>query len=603
MAHDDSLLQTALELHRAQRIDEARAVYQQIVDAQPQRADALGLLGIALRQLGRNAEALEYLRRAVTLDPTQAAHWGNLGEVHRLLGNADEALACYAQAVRLAPFVAELHSNLGSLLQDAGRFDEAAASYAAALGCDPNHPDAHYNLGNLQQISRQWDQAAQSYRRALALRPNFIQAMCNLGNLLRERGEWAEALQLLESAYAQDPDSVPAVSNLGVVLQDLGRTDEAQRLCERALALAPHRAELHVNLGTTYKDLGDPTTALAYYERALELDPHSFQAAHSRGAALLSQGDFAGGWAGYEQRMRCDQFDTRDFPQPRWDGAPLAGRTILIHAEQGFGDTLQFIRYLPQVAAQGGNVVVAVQPPLIPLLQNTGIPNLFPLDGPLPPFDLHVPLMSLPHVLGTTLDTAPRDVPYLAAPPDRIAAWCDRLQAYPGFRVGLVWQGRPDHHRDCLRSIPLAAFRPLADVPGVRLISLQQGPGSEQLAALAALPPDARFGVIDLGSEYGADGTLFMDAAAVIANLDLVIACDTGLAHLAGGMAAPVWVALPLGAEWRWMQKRDDSPWYPTMRLFRQTKFRDWDGVFQRMAAALAEEAGGWRPKAGGDIL
>ncbi len=592
MSHDDSLLQTALELHRAQRFDEARAAYQQIVDAQPQRADALGLLGIALRQLGRYAEAVETLRRAVALDPTQAALFGNLGEIHRLMGNADEALAYYAEAARLAPFVAELHNNLGSLLQNARRFDEAAASYAAALRCDPNYAEAHYNLGNLQQIRRQWDQADQSYRRALALRPDFVPAKCNLGNLLRERGMLAEALQWLESAYAQDPDAVPAVSNLGVILQDLGRTDEAQRLCERALALAPQRAELHVNLGTTYKDLGDPATALRFYERALELDPNSYHAAHSRGTALLALGDFVGGWAGYEQRAHCEQFDTRDFPQPRWNGGSLSGRTILIHAEQGFGDTLQFIRYVPLVAERGGNVLVAVQPLLVPLLQACGVPNVLPLDGPLPPFEVHVPLMSLPHVLRTTLETVPANVPYLAAQPERIARWRDRLQNYPGFRVGLVWQGRPAHHRDCLRSIPLKAFRPLADVPGVRLISLQLGPGSEQLVALAEQAESDRFPVIDLRPEYGADGAVFMDSAAVIANLDLVIACDTGLAHLAGGMAAPVWVALPFGAEWRWMQNRDDSPWYPTMRLFRQTKFRDWHGVFQRMAAALAEEAG-----------
>jgi tetratricopeptide (TPR) repeat protein len=603
MSVHDSLLQSALQLHRADRIDEARAVYQQIVDAEPRRADALGLLGIALRQLNRYAEAIEYLSRAADLEPHHAVHFGNLAECHRLLGNASEALANYAKAAQLAPFVAELQSNLGSLLQDAGRLDEAAASYAAALRCDPSYVEAHYNLGNLWQTRRQFDQAAACYRRALALRPDYIPAMCNLGNVLREQGNLAEALPLLQSAYAQDPNAVPAISNLGVVLQDLGRTDEAQRLCLRAVQLAPERAELYVNLGTTYKDLGDPATALSFYERALELKPDSPHAAHSRALALLSLGDFRRGWAGYENRRRCEQYDTRDFPQPYWDGAPLAGRTILVHAEQGLGDTLQFIRYVPLVGKHGGRVLVAVQEALLPLLRASGVPNLISLNGPLPDFDLHVPLMSLPHVLGTTLETIPADVPYLAAEPERVARWCERLQVLEGIRVGLVWQGRREHHRDCLRSIPLAAFRPLAQVPAVRLVSLQQGFGSEQLAALGALPPEKSFEVVDLSPDFGADGAVFMDAAAVMKHLDLVVACDTGLAHLAGGLGVRVWLALPYGAEWRWLQNRDDSPWYPTMRLFRQTTFRDWDGLFEQMAAALAQSARDWSRDAKRDKL
>jgi hypothetical protein len=244
-----------------------------------------------------------------------------------------------------------------------------------------------------------------------------------------------------------------------------------------------------------------------------------------------------------------------------------------------------------------------VQEALLPLLRASGVPNLLSLGGPLPDFDLHVPLMSLPHILGTTLETIPPGVPYLSAEPERVARWRDRLQALAGIRVGLVWQGRREHHRDCLRSIPLAAFRPLAAVPGVRLISLQQGFGVEQLAALGALSPEQSFEVIDLSPELGADGAVFMDAAAVMKNLDLVVACDTGLAHLAGGMGVRTWLALPFGAEWRWLQNREDSPWYPTMRLFRQPKFRDWDSVFQQMAAALAQSAPDWSRDAKRDKL
>jgi hypothetical protein len=347
-------------------------------------------------------------------------------------------------------------------------------------------------------------------------------------------------------------------------------------------------------LGTIYKDLGDPVTALSYYERALELNPESPHAAHSRALALLLLGDFPRGWAGYEHRRRCEQYDTRDFPQPFWNGTSLAGRTILIHAEQGLGDTLQFVRYVPLVAQRGGRPLVAVQEGLLPLLRASGVPNLLSLTQPLPHFDLHVPLMSLPHVLGTTLETIPCDVPYLDVEPERVAHWRERLKPCDGLRVGLVWQGRREHHRDCLRSIPLTKFRPLAAVPGVRLVSLQQGFGVEQLQALRALPPEQSFEVVDLSPEFGADGTIFMDAAAVMKNLDLVVACDTGLAHLAGGLGVRTWLALPYGAEWRWLQHREDSPWYPTMRLFRQGKFRDWDSVFEQMAGALAQSAHDW---------
>ncbi len=360
---------------------------------------------------------------------------------------------------------------------------------------------------------------------------------------------------------------------------------------------------MHINLGNTYRDLGDAATALKCFERALELEPGNYQAGHSRGTALLALGEFASGWAGYENRLRCEQYDTRDFPQPRWDGGPFEGRTILVHSEQGFGDTLQFIRYVSLVSKLGGNAFVGVQPPLMSLLRVSGVRNLIAVEGPYPPFDFHVPLMSLPHVMGTRLESVSCDVPYLAIEPERIERWRERLHKHAGFRVGLVWQGRTSYARDCLRSIPLTAFRPLADVPDVQLISLQQGPGSEQLAALAAQDAGTRFAVIDPELQLEPDGSVFLDAAAVMKNLDLVIACDTGLAHLAGGLGVPVWVALSLGSEWRWMQQRDDSPWYPTMRLFRQTTFRDWDGVFQRMAAALAQRVEGWRSQAAGGTL
>ena len=596
MSDHDPLLQSAIQLHRAGRIDEARALYQQIVDANPMGVDALHLLGMSLRQLGRHAEAIAHLRRAVAIDASQAPLFGNLAEAHRELGQTAEAIECYAAAARLAPQGAEVHSNLGALLQQVGRLDEAEASYAHALRCDPRFPDAHYNLGNLFQVRRQWDRAIACYRQALEIKPDYGAAQCNLGNALRERGEVDEALRWLETATALDPDSVAAISNLGVVLQDLGRPQEAQPHCERALKLAPNLPQLHTNLGTVYKDLGDLKTAIECYDRALAIQGDHAQALLSRSTAILALGDLEAGFAGYEHRIRCEQFDTRNFPQPRWDGSPLEGRTLLVHSEQGLGDTLQFIRYVRLATQPGGTVLVSVQPVLLPLLRASGIPNLLPAAEPLPPFDVHVPLMSLPYVFHTREETIVRDVPYLAVEPQRVERWREYLQEYPGLKVGIVWQGRPDHRRDRVRSIPLAAFAPLARVPGVRLFSLQKGPGCEQLAALLAGQGGQHyFDLVDTGSKLDNDGPMFMDTAAVIKNLDLVIAADTGLAHLAGGLAAPTWVALCVGAEWRWMIDREDSPWYPSMRLFRQPKLGDWTDVFRRMADALREQAEGRR--------
>ena len=291
-------------------------------------------------------------------------------------------------------------------------------------------------------------------------------------------------------------------------------------------------------------------------------------------------GRFEQGWAGYEWRWKCKEFGSLPpFQPPLWDGSFLDGRTILVHAEQGLGDTLQFIRYVPSLHQRGGRVILMCQPPLVRLLtRSPGIERLLAHGDPVPEFDVHTPLLSLPRLLGTTLESVPADVPYLEAEPQLVEAWRHRLGSYPGFKVGIVWQGNPKFRLDRLRSIPLAQFAPLARVPGVHQFSLQKGPGAEQLAAVTD-----RFPVTDLGRRLDD----FMDTAAVLKNLDLVISVDTAIAHLAGALGIPVWVALPFAPDWRWLMGREDSPWYPTMRLFRQTRPGQWEDVFHHIAEAL----------------
>ncbi len=297
---------------------------------------------------------------------------------------------------------------------------------------------------------------------------------------------------------------------------------------------------------------------------------------------MLTQGRLAEGWREYEWRSQCQEFGNRWFSQPLWDGTPLGDKGLLVHAEQGLGDTLQFIRYQPLLKQHCSNVIVEVQAPLLPILELAGFSGLVGRQTPLPPFDVQVPILSLPGILKTTLDNLPTRVPYLRARENLVAHWRRELSGVRSLKVGIVWQGSPTYAEDRYRSIPLSWFAVLAQVPGVQLYSLQKGPGSEQLQGL-----DGRFSVIDLGSRADNETGAFMDTAAIMKNLDLVITSDTASAHLAGALGVPVWVALRISPDWRWLIEGESSPWYPTMRLFRQTEFENWRPVFDRMAAAL----------------
>jgi tetratricopeptide (TPR) repeat protein len=616
MPSDSELLQSAARLHLAGNVDEARKVYEQVLEREPNNANALNLLGLASWQSGQHAAAAELLRKAIALDGSQAAFYGNLAAALRGLRQFDEAVENYQRAIRLQPYAAVVHVHLGSLYEELDAPDKAIASYETAVRVEPNRPEAYvrlarvhkqrgdlraaesffrqaiqrapgvaelyFELANVLQIAGRLDDAVECYRKALELKPDYPEADCNLGNALRERGEWDEAVALLQRAVERRPDFAAPMSNLGAVLQDLGRLDEARTCFERALAIEPTRPEVLLNLGIISKDQGRVEEALGWYERALAAQPGYAQALCSRGTARLSLGQFAEGWADYEHRVQCRQYNTLRLPQPRWDGSPLGDRRLLVHGEQGFGDQMQFLRYLPLVRERVGHVTLVVDEPLVPLFDQSGYGPVGPKLSPLPPFDVHVPLMGLPHVFGTTLDTVPADIPYLSAEQARVERWRGEVEKYPGLRVGIAWQGRPQYHGDRLRSVPLACFEPLSCVEGVRLISLQKVYGTEQLAEVAG-----RFEVIDLAASLDVGGEAFLDIAAAMKSLDLVISCDTAIAHLAGALGVRVWVALVHAPDWRWMLGRDDSPWYPTMRLFRQSQPRQWSDVFARMAAEL----------------
>jgi Flp pilus assembly protein TadD len=535
----------------ARYYSEAVPLFRQVLQSQPRSADAQYKLGRALIRLGRMGEAIDALRPAVQLMPCSPEAHNDLGYVLAASGRHEEAVSAYQQAILLRSEYALAHNNLATALVELGRLAEAVQEYREALRLQPDYAEAHHNLGLVLMALQRQDEAINCYRQAIRLKPDFAAAYADLAVALLREGELTDAEECLRTAVQIKPDF----------------------------------AEAHSAMGSLLQETGDPDGALRCYEEALRLKPDCAIAHSSRAMLWLVQGNLEQGWPEYEWRWRCKDTFERAFDQPRWDGSPMDGRTILLHAEQGLGDTIQLVRYAPMVRERGGRIVLECQKPLERLLaRSPGIDQLVTQGSALPPFDVRLPLLSLPGVFRTTLATVPGATPYVFADPDLVEYWRQELRTPSGRKIGIVWQGSPTYNSDRRRSIPLTEFAPLARVPGVHLISLQKGLGVEQLKAL---PEDFR--VVDLNERLDQAAGPFMDTAAVIMNLDLVIAPDTAIAHLAGALGARVWVALATSPSWRWLLDRDDSPWYPTARLFRQRENGSWLGVMEQMAQALAK--------------
>ncbi|HUT37493.1 MAG TPA: FkbM family methyltransferase [Planctomycetota bacterium] len=407
------------------------------------------------------------------------------------------------------------------------------------------------------------------------------------GVQLGASGRLNEAVACLRKALEFEPKQADAHASLGDVFLAQDRAEEAAACYGRALALDPSLVMAHNNLGNARWELGLRDEAEACFDRALALDPTLAEPHVNRAIAWLLRGDFERGWPEYEWRWRMAGFTMPSFEQPLWDGSPLDGRTLLLHAEQGLGDTVQMARYVGILERLGGRVILVCQEPLVALLRGSlGADRVFAEGADLLRFDLHLPLMSVPGRLHTSLETIPGEVPYLAPHEGLVRAWRDELSGLDGLRVGIAWQGNRSYAGDRQRSIPLAEFAPLAAVPHVQLISLQKGPGVEQLAEARA-----RFPILDFGERLDGRAGPFMDTAAILASLDLVVACDTVVAHLAGALGVPVWLALSVAPDCRWLLDREDSPWYPTARLFRQSRRGEWADVFGRMASELRARA------------
>jgi tetratricopeptide (TPR) repeat protein len=481
------------------------------------------------------------------------------------------------------PVPARASTLLAAIAADAGLVEEGLRWAALAREADRGAASPAYITGRLLQEAGRLAQAETSYREAVALDPGHARAYNNLGCVLHMQGRLDDALAAYRRALDLDPSLPQANQNYASIVRDAGTLERAAEEYRRATRAHPGDAMAFNDLGNTLRELGRHREALAAFAQALALDPDLAQAHFSRAFVLLLLGDYAAGWQEYDWRWRLPAFNApaRRFAQPMWDGGPVPGATVLLHAEQGLGDTLQFARYVALVAGRCGTVVFESQPELVALMRDVpGVGRVVARGEPLRAFDVHAPLMSLPRIFGTTLESIPWDGPYVRASPERAASWAQAAHSGGArLRVGLVWAGRPQQWDDRKRSLTLDRLAPLAAVRGVTFFSLQVGDAATQ----AKTPPQG-MELVDLTSRI-AD---FADTAALVSCLDLVITIDTSVAHLAGAMGVPVWVLVAHAPDWRYHLERSDQPWYPSMQLFRQERDGDWSGAIARVAEALA---------------
>ncbi len=612
------LIHEAYKLHQAGMLTTAEELYRKLLDEQPEHIDALFFLGTLNLQQENYDTARTYFIKTLMLKPEHAMAHCNLGTALQKSGNLDGAIESYNKSISLRPDYADAHYNLGNALKEHGQLDKAAESYGQAILYRQDYADAYYNLGNVLKAQHKPDKSVDCFSKAISLKPDYAMAHCNLGSVLQELGKIDEAIASYKIATTLKPDYTMAYCNLGTAFQELGKIDEAIKIYKKALSFKPDFVMAYCNLGSAFQESGlmneaetcykkaialNPDYAMAYsnlgsilqefgnideaienYDLAISLNPEEPTAHKNKSIALLLEENFTEGWPEYEWRLQTKDHSLRDFRKPRWDGSPLNGKTILVHAEQGFGDTIQFVRYLPMIKSQGGHVIFECHKNLLRLLKNSdGIDRIIERSSHFIPevqFDFQIPLLSLPGLFGTNLDSIPSDISYVTADSSLVEKWHIRLNHDSNFKVGIVWAGNPSFKNYHNRSCSLSDFAALSEITGLSFYSLQKGPASVENNIAPVLK------ITDLKNELND----FADTAAVMSNLDLVISTDTAVVHLAGSMGIPVWTLLHSAPDWRWWLKRTDSPWYPSMRLFRQTQLNDWSGVFEEVKNALIQE-------------
>jgi tetratricopeptide (TPR) repeat protein len=534
-------------------------------------------LGAVLLANGTADKALRFLQKAADADPTDPATRFHLANAQSHIGDFAGAIENYQHCISKQPGSHEAFNNLSWALRRNGEIPRAIAAAQKSLELFPEFPDALNNLGLALCDARRYPEAIESFRAALDISPDDLEITNNIGVAIHADGDLADAALILRRAIAIRPDWPEALINLGNVLRAQGRFEEAATQYRAAHSNNPKNLNALANLGLALLNLNDPAEAERTYTEALRISPEHGDIRMSLGIAQLMQGNYADGWENYEARWQADQFNARHrkFAAHRWEGQPLQGRKLLVYAEQGFGDTVQFCRYLPLLSEQGAEVHFECQPQMLALCRTLeGVENVIARPDPLPETDYCIPLMSVPRILQTTLRSIPKNVPYLSTSPQKIDSFRNQLDGET-LKVGLVWLGNPDRQDDRMRSCPEAALTTILAVDKVQFVNLQVGQNSTN--SLGGLP------------NFGAKCADFDDTAAAIMALDLVITVDTATAHLAGALGKPVWVMLGHHADWRYLMNREDSPWYPTMRLFRQPHHDDWEGLTAKVAGKLAQ--------------
>jgi len=510
----DQLIQNAIVRHQAGHLQEAEAVYQNILREQPENEDALQLLGLIAHQTGMNEIAVDLIEKAININPTVSEFYNNCGEAYRVLRKYDLAITRYEQALAIKPDYAEAHNNMGNALKDLGRIEEAITHYEESLAIMPDFVEAHYNMGIALQELGQQNEAINRYKQALAIKPDYAKAY----------------------------------NNMGMALQELGQQNEAISHYELAIKINPDYAEAHFNLAFVY----------------------------------LLVGNFKKGWIEYEWRhkLKVNIEHERNYSMPQWDGQPLNGKSILLHAEQGIGDVIQFVRYAHEISTTNSNIILACHKELHSLLSGMkGLSKIVGLDEEPDNYDFQCPLLSLPLKLNTTLNTIPNRIPYIKINRQYIDLWKKKFVTNKGIlNVGIVWAGNPEFKRDRTRSPGLDVFKELFNLDDINFYSLQVGPGKDELCKSEYIDK-----VIDLTDNLND----FKDTAALMSGLDLIISSCTAPLHLAGALGLPTWAILSKSSDWRWMLDRNDTPWYPTMRLFRQQEIGNWGAVMNKIKQEL----------------
>lgn len=581
-----SMFDQALAFHRAGLLAEAEVQYRRVLEAYPKSFDCQHLLGVISFQRGNYAAAIEEIDAALKINSGIADAHFNRGNVLKKLKRLDEALESYDRAAELRPDDPLILNSRGSVLRELNQFADALDDFDAAIGLKPDFTEAFNNRGNTLKDLERHTEALADYDKAIALKPDNADAYNNRGNLHKDLEQFEQALADYDKAIALKPDYAEAIYNRGTTLFELRRLDEALADFDRAIALKPDYSGSLYNRATTLMSLGRIDDALRELAKVIALEPDHANAFWNRGLCNLLLGRYREGWTDYERRAQTDGVLSpwQHCGRPQWTGSrDIAGKTVLLHSEQGFGDTIMAARYVRRVADRGARAILDVPIALDALMREIDGITVVTQGQAMPDFDLHCPLMSLPLAFDTTLDTIPADVPYLRAPPAHVEKWRRRLPDSGALKIGINWAGNQDFGDDDERSIGLHRMLPLLTAADVQFFSLQKHlrPGDAEILEhhpIALLGPE-----IDT----------FADTAAILSLIDLVISVDTSVAHLAGALGKPVWVLLRLAPDWRWMLHRPDSPWYPTARLFRQPRRGDWESVIAAVDRELRSFAGG----------